>query len=214
MNQLCELIQRIETGSASGTPISVDSDARAMAEILARQRLEWFRDRCPLEFQAPLCLEKMPAPRSVAMKALSWDVAFPGLWLWSTRSGQGKTRTMWALVKVARIEKGRQIYAYTGQQWADEFWRHHMDGTADELWGWLKRWDVLVLDDVDKINVSDVRQQRALRELFDLIYRERMPCLVTSNRPIAWLTEVLGASAERRVRDSFAEISFDGGQGQ
>lgn len=178
-------------------------------EILTRDRAKWFEERCPEEFKGAFVPERSRAPHVALQQAMLWRGAFPGVWLWSNATGQGKTRMMWTLVRVARVDLGRSILEYTGQQWADEFWRHHMDGKADELWGWLKRWDVLVLDDVDKINVGDVRQQRALREFFDVIYRERKPAIVTANKPPSWIAETLGQSAERRVAESFTAIRFE-----
>jgi len=190
-------------------PVPEERFAAASAQILRAQREEAWKRYCPREFQEVIDPARMGAPPGAVRRALAWRCTFPGLWLWSERPGQGKTRTLWALARRARIELGRRVCTYTGQQWADDYWHHHMDGRSDELWGWLRRWDFLALDDVDKVNLADGRQQRALRELFDLIYRERMPCICTANVPIGWVAETLGASAARRVAESCEEIGYE-----
>jgi hypothetical protein len=193
---------------ASDEPVPEESYERGRREILAAQRLKSFTDRCPARFLEPFDLRRLPARPDVVRTALAWQGTHPGLWMWSQETGQGKTRVMWQLIRKARVDLGLSCYEWTGQQWADDLWRHWMEGSADQLWWWLNRWDVLCIDDVDKINLSDVRQQRALREFFDLIYREQKPAIITANRPPSWIVDTLGNSAERRVLESFTALHF------
>jgi hypothetical protein len=204
-------IEELMEGFVARSSVLVPDEAfvKASRERLVAQRTKSFFDRCPAEFAVPIDRRRMRAPAAAVDRALSWRATFPGVWLWSEASGQGKTRVLWQLYRIARVDLGKSVLERTGQQWADEVWHHHMEGKSHELWGWLARWDVLVFDDLDKVNIDDQRQVRALREVFDLIRRERMPAVVTTNRPPEWVESAMGGSAERRVVESFTAIRFE-----
>jgi len=204
---MAELMERYRQGHAP--PVPEEAYARASREVLAEQRRKVFGRRCPDEFAVPIERQRMKAPASAVDRALSWSMTSPGLWLWSSATGQGKTRVLWELYRIAYTERGKSICELTGQQWADEVWQHHMAGTMQQLWGWLMRWDLLVLDDLDKANLTDERQARAMRELLDVLYRGRVPAVVTANRPPSWITEMLGQSAGRRAAEAFTAIRFE-----
>jgi hypothetical protein len=178
-----------------------------VAAALRAQRLERFREQCPAEFRKPINAALLPNIRAWE-KADAWAGGYPGIWLWSHATGRGKTRMAWRQFGRLHVEHGKQIIKATGQALAEEYFAAHMDGQPRSFYRWLMRADLIVIDDADKIDLSDRRYVRMVRELFDELYAHRKPAIVTANEPIAWFAKNCGESCARRMREVCAEVEF------
>jgi predicted ATPase len=180
--------------------------AKVKAEILA-QRLEKFKEQCPEQFRAKIKPELLPN-LAAWNEADKWFGTFPGLWLWSEQTGRGKTRMLWRKFGVLHVERGRTVLKISGQALAEEYFRYHMEGDPRSFYRWVTRYDVVMIDDLDKVDMSDRRAPRMLRELFDEFYSHKSVVLVTANEPIRYFEGVIGESTSRRMRAVVAEIQF------
>lgn len=175
-------------------------------EAVRRQRIEFFRTHCAPEFQKTIdrALIKNPSAWDLADK---WDES-SGLFIWSHESGRGKTRMAERLRWRAYVNRGKENRCLTGQELGERYFHAHMEGDPRAFYRWLLHYDFLVLDDIDKVNLSDPRSPRVLRELFDELYRTKKPVIVTSNEPIDYFAKTVGESCARRMREVCREIQF------
>lgn len=176
-------------------------------EYLRIQRLARFKELCPAEFREPIDRRRLPNLKAWD-EADAWAGTHPGLWLWSNATGGGKTRMAWRLLGRMHVKHGKYIIKTSGQQLAEAYFEFHMDGDPRGFYRWLLRFDIILIDDLDKIDLSDRRYVRMMRELFDEFYTSRKAVVVTANEPIAFFSTVAGESCVRRMREVCREIPF------
>ncbi|PAW75152.1 MAG: hypothetical protein B9S38_02380 [Verrucomicrobiia bacterium Tous-C4TDCM] len=176
-------------------------------EYVREQRMAIFKELCPAEFRAPIDRTLLPNLKAWD-EADAWSGTHPGLWLWSHGTGRGKTRMAWRLLGRLHVRHGRQIVKASGQQLAEKYFEHHMDGDPRGFYRWLLRFDTILIDDLDKVDLRDRRYVRMIRELFDELYARRKPVVVTSNEPIAFFRKIAGESCARRMHEVCNEIPF------
>ena len=106
------------------------------------------------------------------------------------------------------VERGRSVIKASGQALAEEYFGYHMEGEPRGFYRWLHHGQVLMLDDLDKVDYGEPRYARMMRELWDEIYAHQWPVIVTANEPISYFETTLGASCARRMREATREIRF------
>lgn len=180
--------------------------ARTKAEIRS-QRLAAFKSNCPVEFRKPI--DRALIPNLAAWdQADKWNGSHPGIWIWSLETGRAKSRMLWRQFGRLHVECGRSVLKITGQALAEEYFAYHMSGHPRAFYGWVMGYDVVMLDDLDKMDLDDKRAPRMCRELFDELYSHRRPALVTANEPIAHFQKRIGESTSRRMNEVCTEIKF------
>lgn len=189
-----------------------------VAAIIRAQRLDRFREFCPPEFRARI--DRGLIPNLAAWdRADEWAGSSPGLWLWSATTGRAKTRMLWRKFGQLHVEHGMSVMRVSGLNLAEEYHDAFNGNRTASFYRELTRCDVLMLDDLDKMPLPQRKQgfsehqhadrnARMLREVFDHIYENHTPTLITANEPIQWFSERVGASAERRMRTTCTEIEF------
>lgn len=188
-------------------PPTPEEEAARVREYIRAQRLEAFKASCPEEFRKKI--DRALIPNLAAWdKADSWAGTFPGVWLWSHKTGQAKTRMLWRQFGRLHVERGRTVLKITGQALAEEYFAYHMAGEPRAFYGWVNGYDVVMLDDLDKIDLDDRRAPRMCRELFDELYGNHKPVLVTANEPIAHFQKRIGDSTSRRMSSVCVEVAF------
>jgi len=191
-------------------PVIEPTDEERAAKIkadIAAQRLAKFKEQCPAQFRAKIQPELLPKPEAWK-EADKWFGTFPGLWLWSAETGHGKTRMLWRKFGALHVERGRSVFKISGQALAEEYFRYHMEGNPRSFYRWVTMYDVVMIDDLDKIDMSDRRAPRMCRELFDEFYSRKSVVLVTANEPIEYFENTIGGSTSRRMREVVTEIEF------
>lgn len=179
----------------------------SIAAYIRRQRLEKFREQCPEEFRQKIDVTKIPN-RTAWDAADKWDGSHPGLWLWSRETGRAKTRMLWRQFGRLHVERGLTVIKITGQAMAEEYFSYHMDGDPRAFYSWLMGYSVVMIDDLDKLDLDDKRAPRMCRELFDEMYANQKPVLVTANEPISHFQKRIGNSTSRRMEAVCREIQF------
>lgn len=191
------------------SPSTQDRKEPDTKALVRASRLNAFKSNCPPEFRKPIDRAKIPSLASWDA-ADAWNGTCPGLWLWSHESGRAKTRMLWRQFGRMHVERGMSILKISGQSLGEEYFRYHMEGEPRAFYRWIMKYDVVMLDDLDKIDfeAGGKRTPRALRELFDGFYENHKPVLVTSNEPIDFFQSRIGLSGARRINEVCKEIKF------
>lgn len=184
-----------------------DDRVRATRRCVAEERLGWFVERCPAEFCQAIDRAKIPNLRAWD-EADEWRGGHPGLWLWSHETGRAKTRMLWRKFGELYIHAGLRVMRMSGVEFGEEYFRFHMDGEPRDFYRHFDKADVVMLDDLDKIDLTAERNRLALREAFDRFYEVHKAVLVTANEDIGYFEQQLGASCARRMRAVCREIKF------
>lgn len=171
------------------------------------QRLAQFRDFCPVRFQEKIDRTKIPN-LAAWDEADKWRGEHPGVWLWSAETGEAKTRMLWRKFGQLHVDDGKTVLRMTGQMMGESYFAAHMKGEPGDFYRLLTRYNVVMLDDLDKVDLSNERTPRMLRESFDRFYENKTPVLVTANKPIEWFAGKIGESGARRMRETCREIAF------
>ncbi len=176
------------------------------AASLRAQRMEKFVALCPDEFRQKIDRSKLPN-LAAWDEADAWTLQVPGLWLWSHETGKGKSRMAWRLFGRAHVEFGKYVLKCSGQSLCEEYFECYMDGDPRAFYRRILRADLLIIDDIDKAEVTE-RNRRAIRELWDELYANRKAVVVTSNEPVEFFRAQFGESCVRRMREVCREIHF------
>lgn len=198
-----------ETPQEPTVPLTQEEENARVRELIRAQRMDAFKASCPAEFRQKIDLALIP--NSEAWKrADEWNGAHPGLWLWSHATGRAKTRMLYRKFGWLHVDRGRSVLKITGQHLAEEYFGFHMAKHPRAFYGWILGYDVVMLDDLDKIDLTDYsgRAPRMLRELFDEFYSHRKPVLVTANEKIEHFQQRIGDSTARRMTNVCKEIEF------
>jgi len=201
-------LPQVDTQTA---PAQTDEEFQAYLEERSRalvkaSRLSDFKASCPMQF-------KKKIDRALIRNLAAWDQAdqwqmkFPGVWLWSSSTGEGKSRMAWRLLGRAFCEYQKTYVAITGQKLAEIYFGYHMEGNPADFYRWFRRHDIVLIDDIDKCDLTVPRNGPMLREVFDVIYQYEIPVIVTSNEPISYFQKRLGESTNRRMHVC-GEIKF------
>ena len=196
-----------ETPPAPPVPLTQDEENAKVREFIRAQRMDAFKASCPAEFRQKIDPALIPNPKAWAA-ADGWSGAHPGLWLWSHATGRAKTRMLYRKFGWLHVDRGRSVLKITGQHLAEEYFGYHMQGHPRAFYGWVLGYDVVMLDDLDKIDLADRRAPRMCRELFDEFYAQRKPVLVTANENIEHFQARIGDSTARRMSSVCREIEF------
>jgi DNA replication protein DnaC len=161
------------------------------------QRLAGFRKVCPEEFMARIRPEDLKnAPAFNSLKA--WNGAFRGP-IAHGATGTGKTRASWSILGELHVKQGLSLAWFPVKRLITEFLRYEQKDLADEFWKMYGRFDLLFVDDADKINWSFDSEQQALFQFYDWIYRAHRPCVTTTNCDEKWWTKKMGDAFTRRL---------------
>lgn len=181
------------------------------AALAQKSRLAQFLGMCPEEFRAKI--DRTRIPNLAAWdRADEWQGQHPGLWLWSAATGRAKSRMLWRKFGQLFVERNRRCLRIRGTRLAEAYYEYHMDKNPAGFYRMFERADVIMLDDLDKVNLradSTINMPRVIHQLFDEFYEQHKPVLVTANEPIQYFEQRIGKSADRRITAVCAqEIEF------
>jgi chromosomal replication initiation ATPase DnaA len=188
-------------------PLTQSEEEARVRQLVRTQRMDAFKSNCPDEFMHKIDRTLLPNLEAWD-KADAWAGTFPGIWLWSHCTGKGKTRMLYRQFGRLHVEQGKAVIKISGQALAEEYFAYHMKGEPRSFYSWMNRYDVVMIDDIDKIDLEDRRAPRMCRELFDEFYSKHKSVLVTANEPIEHFQKRIGDSTSRRMHAVCEEISF------
>lgn len=162
-------------------------------------RMAGFKRVCPPEFMHAINRTRLVNP--VAFDAVAgWDGRFPGP-LCTGATGTAKTRAAWSAIGRLVVNDSRTLAWFPVKRMLTELVRYESKDLADEFWRNYRGFHLLFVDDIDKINWQFESECAALFQFYDWIYRERRPCITTTNKDREWWAEKMGDAFARRLFD-------------
>lgn len=163
------------------------------------KRLANFRKICPPEFMAKIDRTKVPNPAAFDTVA-GWNGRTPGILAWGD-TDTAKSRAAWSALGRLYVKEGRTFAWFSAKRLVDELERYESKHAGDEFWRFYSGYDMLFVDDADKINWQFESQGILLFQFYDWVYRAQRPCITTTNRSREWWTKGLGGAFTRRLFD-------------
>ena len=199
---MSDLLAGIIPEGFSATPFDHE---RASTDFLAEARK---RDAIArFDFAVPPTMREsdwghagMAANRAQIELVLAHKVGAKGLLL-SGRTGRGKTRSMWALMRRLAHEEARDIRYFHAQDWFAQL-QSCLNYGRDDARGWVEavaRRPVVYIDDLGQEAMQTARSDWAMSwfmRFLDIRVSERLPLYVTTNLDAQGIAE-RGASSVR-----------------
>lgn len=153
-------------------------------EFRRQERAEWFNELCP-----PFCRDTVPGkiPNQTALaEVLAWQHGPQGLLLCG-KTGTGKTRSAWLLLRRLALEEGRNIATFDSvsfsSQCAARFYSCERDDNGQDWMERLIKKEIVFFDDFAKFKLTE----RVESELYGLI-----DARTSWGRPIIYTTNFVG----------------------
>lgn len=189
------------------TPDEIAAREKRLQEFERNERLACFRKICPPEFQAKIDRDQL-ASQPAFDAVCAWTGTFPGI-LCHGPTGTAKTRACWSTIGRLMVNEARSLAWFPVKRLITEFARYESKDLADEFWRFYRGFNLLFVDDLDKINWQFESESSALFQFYDWIYRERRPCLTTTNHTRQWWSDKMGDAFARRLFDeAHAPVEF------
>jgi hypothetical protein len=188
----------IMLAASANLPETVEMPYEATPE---GQRLARFRQVCPGEFMSRIDRSQLKNPAAFDAVA-KWDGSFPGP-IAQGGTGTAKTRAAWSAIGRLFVKENRSFAWFTADRLMDELERYKANHVADEFWRYYgpHNFQVILVDDIDKINWQFGTETKLLFTFYDWVYRTRRPCITTTNQPRRWWIEKMGEPHVRRMFD-------------
>jgi len=190
------------------------------AERLKKARTELWRRSCPSGLQETNWSHPdLIAYRKQIDRVRTWEVGQRGLLL-AGRTGRGKSRSLWALLKRLMCEEARDVGVWTAADWFAVL-QSYVSYGRDDAQGFVRACAVrpiLVIDDLGQEAVMTSRQDWARSHFFALLDQRLgagLPMLVTTNLTANQLAgsgradEIRGEPLVRRLMELCEVIKFE-----
>jgi len=199
---MASLLTGVVPEGFSGTPFDGEAaSAHFLAEARKRDAIARFDSAVP-----PAMRESdwghagMLANRTQIERVLAHQVGAKGLLL-SGRTGRGKTRSMWALMRRLANDEARDIRYFHASDWFAQL-QGCLSYGRDDARGWVDavaRRPVVFIDDLGQEAIQTARSEWAMSwfmRFLDIRVSERLPLYVTTNLDAQGIAE-RGASSVR-----------------
>lgn len=199
---MASLLTGVVPEGFSGTPFDGEAaSAHFLAEARKRDAIARFETAVP-----PAMRESdwghagMLANRAQIERVLAHQVGAKGLLL-SGRTGRGKTRSMWALMRRLAHDEARDVRYFHAGDWFAQL-QGCLSYGRDDARGWVDavaRRPIVFIDDLGQEAMQTARSEWALSwflRFLDIRVSERLPLYVTTNLDAQGIAE-RGASSVR-----------------
>jgi DNA replication protein DnaC len=177
---------------------------KAVRGLLRADRFAGFKRVCPEEFAGRIDRARLKNPAAFDAVA-KWDGSFPGP-LAHGPTGGSKTRAAWSALARMIIEDGKTLVWFPVSRLIEKI---EAVENPDEFYRAQRRFDLLLVDDLDKINWQFESQTSTIFQFYDWVYREHRPCVTTTNKDRKWWADKMGdAFARRLFDDAHRAIAF------
>lgn len=181
------------------TPEERAATEAAKRAVARGERIACFKRACPAEFSGKVDRGLLSDPAAFDAVA-NWRGSFPGP-IASGPTGRSKTRAVWSALGRLSVDEGRTFAWFPVKRLLTEFARYESKNIADEFFRYYRIFDVLFVDDLDKINWQFESEMQALFQFYDWIYRDHRPCVTTTNKDRKWWADKMGDAFARRLFD-------------
>ncbi len=203
-------------------PIPVDYEAASLsylAEARKRDAITRYEASVPVAMRASDWAHPTLALNQEQIgRVLGHQVGQRGLLL-TGRTGRGKTRAMWALLRRLAHEEARDIRYFHAQDWFGTL-QSCLNFGRDDARGWVEavaRRPIVFIDDLGQEAMQTARSEWALSwflRFLDIRVSERLPLYVTTNLDAQGIAErgtssVRGDPMVRRLIEICEPIKFE-----
>jgi len=199
---MASLLAGVVPEGFSGTPFDGEAaSAHFLAEARKRDAIARFETAVPPTMrESDWGHAEIVANRAQIDRVLAHQVGAKGLLL-SGRSGRGKTRSMWALMRRLAHDEARDIRYFHAGDWFATL-QGCLNYGRDDARGWVDavaRRPVVYIDDLGQEAIQTARSEWAMSwfmRFLDIRVSERLPLYVTTNLDAQGIAE-RGASSVR-----------------
>jgi len=199
---MASLLAGVVPDGFSGTPFDGEAaSAHFLAEARKRDAIARFDSAVPPTMrESDWGHAEIVANRAQIDRVLAHKVGAKGLLL-SGRSGRGKTRSMWALMRRLAHEEARDVRYFHAGDWFSTL-QGCLNYGRDDARGWVDavaRRPVVFIDDLGQEAIQTARSEWAMSwfmRFLDIRVSERLPLYVTTNLDAQGIAE-RGASSVR-----------------
>lgn len=171
------------------------------------KRMSDFKNICPEEFCQKIDPTQMPNTDAFG-RITAWQGGYPGI-LAHGDTDTAKTRAAWSVLGRLYVKQGKSFTWFPVKRLIDEMSRYEKKDLASEFYKQLDFYDLVMVDDIDKINWQFDKAPEFLFQFYDWIYREHRPCITTTNKNREWWIEKMGEAFARRLfQDAHTAIDF------
>jgi DNA replication protein DnaC len=200
--QLASLLTGVVPEGFSATPFDGEAaSAHFLAEARKRDAIARYEGSVPVAmWESDWGHVGMLANRAQIDRVLAHQVGPKGLLL-SGRTGRGKTRSMWSLMRRLACDEARDIRYFHAQDWFGML-QGCLNYGRDDARGWVDavaRRPIVFIDDLGQEAIQTARSEWALSwfmRFLDIRVSERLPLYVTTNLDAQGIAE-RGASSVR-----------------
>ena len=199
---MAELLTGVVPEGFSATPFDGEAaSAHFLAEARKRDAIARFDSAVPPAMRESDWGHAAMLPnRAQIDRVLAHQVGAKGLLL-SGRTGRGKTRSMWALMRRLAHEEARDIRYFHAGDWFAQL-QGCLNYGRDDARGWVDavaRRPIVFIDDLGQEAIATARSEWAMSwfmRFLDIRVSERLPLYVTTNLDAQGIAE-RGASSVR-----------------
>ena len=171
----------------------------SMSTIERDERKRDFDRVCPLEFSGEILRTELLDGEAFDRVA-GWDGKFPGP-LAVGPTGTAKTRAVWRALAELYVGRGLAFDWFPVKRLLHSMAWYEDQKAGDEFFRMLTAYPIVMVDDIEKINWDFSSQAELLFSFYDWVYRNRRPCVTTTNMPREWWTAKMGEAFTRRMFD-------------
>lgn len=199
---MAELLAGVVPEGFSGTPFDGEAaSAHFLAEARKRDAIARFDSAVPPAMrESDWAHAAMALNRAQIERVLAHQVGVKGLLL-TGKTGRGKTRSMWALMRRLAHDESRDIRYFHAGDWFASL-QSCLSYGRDDARGWVDavaRRPVVYIDDLGQEAIQTARSEWAMSwfmRFLDIRVSERLPLYVTTNLDAQGIAE-RGASSVR-----------------
>lgn len=200
--QLASLLTGVVPEGFSATPFDGEAATLAfLAEARKRDAIARYEASVPPGMRETDWTYPAMVPNAEAIaRVLAHQVTTKGLLL-TGRTGRGKTRAMWALLRRLACEEARDVRYFHAQDWFSAL-HGCLNYGRDDARGWVEavaRRPIVFIDDLGQEAIQTARSEWAMSwflRFLDIRVSERLPLYVTTNLDAQGIAE-RGASSVR-----------------
>lgn len=171
------------------------------------RRAAEFKRVCPEEFITPVDRQRLISQISFDRIA-SWNGEHPGP-IAVGPTGTSKTRAAWSALGRLYVRQHKAFVWFPVRRLITQMSKYEQADLADECFHNWTFYEILFVDDLEKINWQFQSESEYLFSFYDWVYRCRRPCMTTTNMSRQWWADKMGDAFVRRVFDeAHHEVKF------
>ena len=171
------------------------------------KRAAEFKRCCPEQFQVEIDRSQIFSAKAFD-RVSAWNGSYPGP-LCCGATGTSKTRAVWCALGHLYVRQNKAFTWFPVRRLITSMEWYEKESAAEEFYRNCLAYEIIFVDDVEKLNWQFQSQSELLFSFYDWVYRNKRPCVTTTNLSRKWWTDKMGDAFVRRVFDeAHGEVKF------